>query len=467
MRAIIRPLAEATPFAQEDLTLLHKMSFMQNALFNYLLQVSIDGSESVLVDGHFINPRPRANFHTSTLLSDYFHAANFSLSREEFKMIADELNQFISRIEKIDRDHLGSLFGVLGDKVYAKTEKIRRDFISLLQSKWNIQSPFKPLDVAPPAIKLPRGGLDFSKKDLPEFLWNYYFQPSAHAQDEFLQKFLPIFKEHSLGRDDLVESAQKYLAQYPTPKNYHLGPSLSFDHSVVPMAQLSLNPHNAKTLVIVPMNDQEAITTSEIAKKAGASVFPINKGHGVKLEDIEPSDFLKIKEMISRESIERVVIMEIPEKNSGYEDSFKRRLGVKEFFIVDHHFYGTMDRSSHYSSLEQVAHILGYKINSLEALVAASDRSFVYGLGSLGLSRDEVLLFSQEVMGRKVRQAKGGGIEGAKGVRFESPHGSFYIFENREGFSMGRAAFQNLIGEFPDVINTLSIKDRNLRFLGQ
>jgi hypothetical protein len=151
--------------------------------------------------------------------------------------------------------------------------------------------------------------------------------------------------------------------------------------------QIHLNPTNASTLVVVPLNDNEARAIVHMSVQANAKKMPITEGNdrrGV----LSEATAMKIIEEARRRRIQRVVLVELPELTKGLEDRIRQN--VQELVIVDHHTYPHIDRYYPLSSLEQVATILGYKLSGQLKIIAVRDRSGPAGVANLGLSKEEI-----------------------------------------------------------------------------
>jgi len=57
---------------------------------------------------------------------------------------------------------------------------------------------------------------------------------------------------------------------------------------------------------------------------------------------------------------------------------------------IDHHRYKEEDRSNSLSSIEQIASLLGVKLNRMQMLIAANDRGYIPGMLELDATQDEI-----------------------------------------------------------------------------
>lgn len=133
--------------------------------------------------------------------------------------------------------------------------------------------------------------------------------------------------------------------------------------------------------VICPSNDGESKTIVDICRQLDVDIRISGQSWGAVL-DKEPEENL-------RDLKKTVVVVEMP---SPVQEEKLRNKG-HEVYVVDHHYYGKLqlDRRKPASSLEQVAEILGHRLNRWETGVAINDRSYIYGLIDAGYSEEEIL----------------------------------------------------------------------------
>lgn len=126
------------------------------------------------------------------------------------------------------------------------------------------------------------------------------------------------------------------------------------------------------TVIIVPVNDAEAVLILKIAKAIGLAAIISAQAHGATL-DKEPKIISKIK----KSGAKTVVIVEIPGIKT--EERIKK-LGL-QVKIIDHHHYQNLNRKKLKSSLEQF--LLMLKITDGQLVKLDFDARLVRGIGIL------------------------------------------------------------------------------------
>ncbi|MEK7358252.1 MAG: hypothetical protein AAB250_17530 [Bdellovibrionota bacterium] len=140
--------------------------------------------------------------------------------------------------------------------------------------------------------------------------------------------------------------------------------------------------------------------------------------------------------------------------------------------IVDHHKYMDVDRRTGTSSLEQVANLLGHSLSPEEMMIAINDRSFLYGLGDLGVAHDEMVKFQREIsdsagdfqeIERLSERMKTG-----ERVQLRDLNGQLHeVYVTREGNGkIGNFGAAAAMLTFPRVANVLIVTENGLRFTG-
>lgn len=134
------------------------------------------------------------------------------------------------------------------------------------------------------------------------------------------------------------------------------------------------------TVLICPKNDGESATICDIARRHSFDLRISSQKWGATLEKefVDSPDTFKNLRC-------NVVIVEIP----GPEREKELRRD-HPLFIIDHHDYPGLPRYHAYSSLEQFADLIGYKLTRFEMGVAINDRSFIDGLAERGYSSKEI-----------------------------------------------------------------------------
>lgn len=164
-----------------------------------------------------------------------------------------------------------------------------------------------------------------------------------------------------------------------------------------------------KTVLVIPLNDPEAILIYELAKAMGVQVIRSQQPHGAAL-DREPD----LVPLIRDGGWKRAVIVEMP--GPKVEEKL-RRLGV-EVVIVDHHHYTGINRAHDAkgrplpSSLEQFLKLfrvtdarlrrLGYAPKAARG-IGVMDRGFFWALRAEGYRKkdiDAVLALRRDLLAR-------------------------------------------------------------------
>ena len=303
--ATIQPAStKPLPFNFENLTAKQKWSFLQVRILNYLIdnQDSGKSGDTLFLGEHFTNPDLTQAFRflnsSPTTLIDYLNLANFSFSQEEFNQVEGEITRFLSRVEQIDSKMLESLFGPYFEAVnslektrgkpvtpfiplvLSRFTSLRQQFVDGLASKWGIEGTHlntKKLDVIPPAINIPTQKIQFgniftvNETLYSEALWAYYFQSYGKIRGLALERWS---NDLQIGGEDVIAWLQEAIAKSPAATYYHVGSLPGFKSDSRPV-QLSLNPHNAKTLFVIPSNDPEALASMEAVSQAGGHLLDI------------------------------------------------------------------------------------------------------------------------------------------------------------------------------------------------
>lgn len=132
-----------------------------------------------------------------------------------------------------------------------------------------------------------------------------------------------------------------------------------------------------QTSLICPRNDGEATLIIEIALRLSFDVRVSQQAWGATLSNEPDETFYGLRE--------NVIIVEMPDLEK--EEEIKRD---HTLYILDHHRYEGLDRTSPKSALEQFTELADYKLNRRETGVAINDRSYIPGLRQSGYSEEEI-----------------------------------------------------------------------------
>ena len=187
------------------------------------------------------------------------------------------------------------------------------------------------------------------------------------------------------------------------------------------------------TLLIVPVNDEEAYLIAELGEHKGYQVYRSKQPHGAKL-GFEPN----ILETIKKSSASTVIIVELP----GVDTESKIEALGKHLVIIDHHNYTDLDRahapdgSILPSSLEQFmkyadiedVHLRrwGYTPDIVRG-IGLWDAGYIWALMDNGYSKEliaKVVEFKDD-LARRV---------GASEVQPENQKAAKVAFDNKEKF---------------------------------
>ncbi|MFH1315665.1 MAG: hypothetical protein ABIH67_04715 [Candidatus Uhrbacteria bacterium] len=155
------------------------------------------------------------------------------------------------------------------------------------------------------------------------------------------------------------------------------------------------------TLLIVPVNDEEAYTIAELGDAIKMQVHRSKQPHGARLEDESG-----VLDLVKKSDCSTVIVVEMP--GPEIEEQI-RNLG-KELIIIDHHRYTDLDRAhdseGHVlpSSLEQFLNLvelsdqelddLGYNAKMVRA-TGLWDEGYIWALIENGYSTKEIEQFEE------------------------------------------------------------------------
>lgn len=149
-------------------------------------------------------------------------------------------------------------------------------------------------------------------------------------------------------------------------------------------------------VLIVPINDTEAVLIAKIAATIGLPMIISWQEHGATLD--KEKDLLK---KIKTGNYQKIFIVEMP----GVKTEVKLQQLGKQIIIIDHHQYGALDRAHDTrgkikpSSLEQFLKLFNLTDKKLSTLgftprlvrgIGILDRGFVGALGRAGYTTDEI-----------------------------------------------------------------------------
>ncbi|MBF0443908.1 MAG: hypothetical protein HQK54_18510 [Oligoflexales bacterium] len=145
-----------------------------------------------------------------------------------------------------------------------------------------------------------------------------------------------------------------------------------------------------ETLFIIPENDAESMRASAILR---ALKVPYLHASTQKWGATLDKEWDKIdKSTLSK--IRRVSVLEIPGLAKCKGDPIQSEENIKNMGlmldIIDHHYYGWVDRHNSKSSLEQLCERIGWKMDKTDTALSVNDRSYIPGLKKMGLTNEEI-----------------------------------------------------------------------------
>lgn len=169
--------------------------------------------------------------------------------------------------------------------------------------------------------------------------------------------------------------------------------TVSIELSTEEKKQDHLNRHHIdRSLFVVPYNDGEAVRVVQILRAAGAPYLHVSRQNwGATLDaEWERIDWTPV----TQKQVDRVVVMEMPGRqlNSAGQIELEQRIegmGVA-LKVIDHHHYAWVNRFHSKSSLEQLCADIGWRMSPMDLAIAINDRSYIAGLKSLGLGKEEI-----------------------------------------------------------------------------
>ncbi len=146
----------------------------------------------------------------------------------------------------------------------------------------------------------------------------------------------------------------------------------------------------AKTSLICPCNDLESKMILEIAHRLEIEVYEIKGDWGLTLADA----FAQIADLAALRA--HVLIVELPDKSPDQSGLAQLMQLGKMVHVIDHHQYGTADKTQALSSLEQFAQLMNYGLSESELKIAINDRDFLMGLARAGVPWQEAMAIRQQ-----------------------------------------------------------------------
>ena len=131
---------------------------------------------------------------------------------------------------------------------------------------------------------------------------------------------------------------------------------------------------NSKIVIVTPINDGEAVQIKRILENKNIKTLVTKQGWGASWANLEPEVKEKIKEY----------------KNKGYQIYGVELQGsAPEGMInIDHHRYDGDDRTNEFSSLEQVAKLIGHRLSLFEEFISANDKGFIPAMLALAKTKN-------------------------------------------------------------------------------
>lgn len=120
---------------------------------------------------------------------------------------------------------------------------------------------------------------------------------------------------------------------------------------------------NSKIVVITPVNDGEAVQIAKILKDKNVKTLITKQGWGASWDNLEPEIKKEIEELKNKNF-----------KIFGVELQGSAPERVEN---IDHHRYDGDDRTNEFSSLEQVAKLVGHRLSLFEEFISANDKGFI------------------------------------------------------------------------------------------
>ena len=131
---------------------------------------------------------------------------------------------------------------------------------------------------------------------------------------------------------------------------------------------------NNQILVVTPINDGEAVQIAKILKYKNVKTLITKQGWGASWDNLEPEIKKEIEELKNKNF-----------KIFGVELQGSAPEGVEN---IDHHRYDGDDRTNEFSSLEQVAKLVGHRLSLFEEFISANDKGFIPAMLALAKTKN-------------------------------------------------------------------------------
>lgn len=151
--------------------------------------------------------------------------------------------------------------------------------------------------------------------------------------------------------------------------------------------KMNNNNKNNNIVVVVPQNDAEAVRIVEILTSQNVKALVTKQAWGASWENLEAHIKEELATLQDSHHIYGVELMGTP------------LFGGTN---IDHHSYDGDNRSNELCSLEQVANLIGYKLNIEDMFISSNDKEYIDGMYSLG----EALAMSQEEIANMVSKVR-------------------------------------------------------------
>lgn len=370
------------------------------------------------------------------IFSDFFKAKEgYQLSKGE--AIAPLMQEFKERV-KILRSVVTSELNYLA---------FSSELVNGLKKAVAAQRPILHL----PELKLKANEIPaLESKNPVELLWALYFSENRDIFGEAFKKWKTEL--HHSPISSLQAKASKDNTHF-----YHINAYSDLNYISNYREKNTfeaLNPHLEDTLFAFSVNDLESEHIFRLLERAHAKVLRLSTTRGTHVDEAIEKIVLAAKEA----KVKRVVTIELPPKDLQSEQKIREQF---QFFYIDHHAMGDIDRFNKRSSLEQVAMFIGHKLTFEDFVVGVNDAAIIYGLRDLGLSKENIQRFLNYATNGHYKVSSY--IKGL--VPQETSHGKVFISYN-DHFSLGRTSGQLAYNNYPETVSGLLLEDGKVRFSG-
>ncbi len=132
--------------------------------------------------------------------------------------------------------------------------------------------------------------------------------------------------------------------------------------------------NNQNIVIVTPVNDGESVQIEKILKENNIKTLVTKQGWGASWSGLEP----EIKEKIESYKNKEYQIFGVELQGGAPE-------GAKN---IDHHRYDGDDRTNEFSSLEQVAKLVGHRLSLFEEFISANDKGFIPAMLALAKTKN-------------------------------------------------------------------------------